>query len=423
MEGALFSIKPHEQVIRLKTKALKKLCCLNPCIHWLFYPAGRLHLHRRYKNADIYRMQMPLIIEKIDARPPLRIGLHLLFWLLLFGVRLYLTHVSFNVYHAFPPMAYLYITLGSTLLLAAFYYVAVYLLLPVFLAKKYLPGSFLLLLLVVLYTAADTFAEIRLIHGCDTCIAALVKYNADYAAYLNRGFINIVLTRIISLGTPLLLLFSLCIPFSIKMALQSFRSRLSSLQLAKDNLQLELNFLKAQLNPHFLFNSMNNIYGLIINGDKERSAALVARLSALLRYTLYEADRPTMPVAKEMNLIRDYVALEKVRLNETRVNFDDQMDDSQYQLAPLLMIPLIENAFKYCGDNATAFIDILLTLRNGELRLLMRNSIDAAYLPGSGGGIGLTNFKKRMELYYAGRYVYEAGVSGDIYVVNLIIRL
>jgi LytS/YehU family sensor histidine kinase len=297
-------------------------------------------------------------------------------------------------------------------------------LLPVsILRKRYLPGLLLLLFLLVGYTIADTYAEIQLIQGCPGCVLSLKQYNPDYFSYLHRGFINVVLTRMISLGTPLLLLFALSIPFSIKMTLQSFRSRLQALELVKDNLQLELNFLKAQLNPHFLFNSMNNIYGLIMKDDKDTAAALVARLSELLRYTLYDADQATMPAEKEVALIQDYVALEKVRLNDTKVTFNYQIDDNTLQLAPLLMIPLTENAFKYCGDQPDSFIDIVLNIVHGQLQCVITNSIDRDRLPGNNGGIGLPNFRKRMDLYYAGKYQYEAGISNNIYSVHLTIRL
>ncbi|PYF74405.1 sensor histidine kinase [Pedobacter nutrimenti] len=369
-------------------------------------------------------MQITQLIEKIYTKPSLRVGFHLIFWLLLFGVKLYLTAVSFNVYRSFPTLSYVYINLFSTLLLAAFYYLFVYVLIPVFFnKKKYFQGILVSLGLILLYTLTDTFTEMQLIKTCKACTLILQKDHPDYASYLNRGFINVVLTRILGLGTPMLLLFALCIPFSIKMTLQSFRNNLKTLQLSRDNMELELNFLKAQLNPHFLFNSMNNIYGLILTGNKEKSAALVARLSELLRYTLYDSNQVTMPLEKEVQLIRDYIELEKVRLNDSRVIFSYQTDSPDYDLAPMLLLPLIENAFKYSKDNTDSFIDIFLDIINGKLRFTIDNSMDTERLPGISGGIGLVNFKKRMDLYYPGKYWYEAGPSGTTYSVNLTIEL
>ncbi len=369
-------------------------------------------------------MQITAAIERIYAKTSLRIGLHIFFWMLMFVVRAYLTYVSFNVYRAFSAQAYLLLNLNSTVLMAAFYYIMVYALIPYSLHKrKYLIGVIFILILLILYTTADTAAESLIIKECEQCVLSLRKYNTSYGAYLNRGLINVVLTRLLSLGSPILLLFSLCIPFSIKMGIQFFREKLHSLQLEKDNLQLEFNFLKAQVNPHFLFNSMNNIYGLIISGNKEKSAALVARLSELLRYTLYDANERNMPLLKEIKLLQDYLELEKVRLNETKVKFDWNLDRNDYTIAPLLLMPLIENAFKYCGDSPDSFVHIYLAISKGELHVRMDNSIDSGRVSSSNGGIGLANFEKRMDMYYKNRYSYVSDISTNRYAVILTLQL
>lgn len=308
--------------------------------------------------------------------------------------------------------------------MAAFYYWMVYIIIPYSVnKKKYFTGLVFALMLLILYTIFDTASESIIIKGCEECIISLQKYNTNYAAYLERGMVNVVFTRLLSLGSPILLLSSLCIPFSVKMGIQFFREKLHSLQLEKDNLQLEFNFLKAQLNPHFLFNSMNNIYGLIISGNQEKSAALVARLSELLRYILYDANEQNMPLTKEIKLIQDYIELEKVRLNETRVKFNCNLDRHDYTIAPLLLMPLIENAFKYCGDSSNAFIDINITILQGELNMRIDNSIDNERVSGIDGGIGLSNFEKRMNLFYNKKYTYIFDISMDRYSVILNLQL
>lgn len=369
-------------------------------------------------------MKTTPLIAKIYANSLLRIGLHVLFWGVMFLMRLYITYVSFNVYRDFSTPSYLLLTLASTLCMAAFYYLAVYIVIPYSLSKrKYATGLIFFLALLILYTIADTTAESLIIRECKQCLISLQKYNTSYAAYLDRGLINIVFTRLLSLGSPILLLSALCIPFSVKMGIQFFREKLHTLQLEKDNLQLEFNFLKAQLNPHFLFNSMNNIYGLIISGNQEKSAALVAQLSELLRYILYDANQQNMPIARELKLIQDYVELEKVRLNEAKVKFNCNFDRDDYPIAPLLLMPLIENAFKYSGDSSNAFININITVLNGELDMHIDNSIDSTRVSGSAGGIGLTNFEKRMNLFYNKRYTYKPDFSVDRYSVHLKIKL
>ncbi|MDB5278245.1 MAG: hypothetical protein JWR61_3200, partial [Ferruginibacter sp.] len=211
------------------------------------------------------------------------------------------------------------------------------------------------------------------------------------------------------------------IPFCIKLLLQLFRNELKTTQLAKDNLQLEFNFLKAQINPHFLFNTLNNIYGLILQGDNKRSAVLVDRLSELLRYILYESDHQTMSIDREIKLLADYTELEKVRLNNTLVSFTFNSDGSINQIAPLLFIPLIDNAFKYSADKPGSVINICLDIQHGLVLFKIKNTVDIRALNNSG-GIGLSNFRKRLDLYYAGKYEYTAGIVEDTYIVNLIIK-
>ena len=369
-------------------------------------------------------MQITAVIEKVYTKASLRIGLHLLFWIFMFAVRVYLSYVSFNVYRDFSTQAYLLLNLSSTILMAAYYYVTVYVVIPYSLnSEKYFAAIVFSLVLLILYTIAETGAESIIIRRCEECLVSLHKYNTSYEVYLNRGLINVVFTRLLSLGSPMLLLFSLCFPFSIKMGIQFFREKLHSLQLEKDNLQLEFNFLKAQLNPHFLFNSMNNIYGLIISGNQEKSAALVTRLSDLLRYTLYDANEQSMSVVREVKLLRDYLELEKVRLNESKVKFDYSLDQDDYIIAPLLLIPLVENAFKYSGDSLDSFVRIHLNILKGKLNMCIENSIDDESVSRSRGGIGLNNFEKRLNMYYHGKYSYAVNVSADVYSVSLTLQL
>jgi len=369
-------------------------------------------------------MQTSTSIEYAYSKRAIRVSLHLLFWTVLLGTRLYLAHISFNVYSALPTKTHVLLTLAGTIALALFYYTAVYLILPATLPKKrYILCFILLVVALTCYTVLDSYFELSIIGACKACIGLLHREHAAYAAYLDRGLINIVLTRILGLGTPIFLLFVLCIPFSIKMAIKAFRNNIRALELARDNLQLEFSFLKAQLNPHFLFNAMNNIYGLILSGEKEKSAGLVSRLSELLRYTLYDSNEDLVPIERELKLMNDYIELEKVRLNETKVHFRCNIDHNDYRIAPLLLMPLIDNAFKHNRDSEHSCIDIFIDLLQGWLRFTIRNCVRDGQSQPEPGGIGISNLKKRLELYYKNNYRYEASASDGIYSVNLIIRL
>ena len=369
-------------------------------------------------------MALNSIIEKIYSRNSLRITLHIIFWLLFFIVKLYITTISFNVYQSLPFTAVLMINLGGTIFIALFYYALVYWLIPAKNAKrKTLFRLVTIPVLYLLYIGFDTYCEVNIIRSCKDCLQQLQKDNLSYYNFLNTHISDILLKKLSGFGPALLLLFALCIPFCIKLILQLFRNELKAAQLLKDNLQLELNFLKAQINPHFLFNTMNNIYGLIIQGDNSRSADMVARLSELLRYILYESDHQTMSIVKEIKLMSDYTELEKVRLNHTMVKFKVNNDGTIKQVGPLLLMPLIENAFKFSSDKPGSVINISLDIIKNSLYFKIENSIDENRDPISTGGIGLKNFKKRLELYHAGKYSYKSEQSSSTYKVNLTIEM
>jgi hypothetical protein len=369
-------------------------------------------------------MNLKRTLHTYDSSALLRVSLHGLFWLVLLAVQIVLTRSSLNVYSSFPFATLLLLNFSATLCMAGFYYVLVYALFPKILLKgRILLGLALALVLYAFYVLADASGEVLFMHTCRDCMAALEKTNPVYTRLLNLAIGTVIWGKLFELRGIALLAFVLCIPLTIKIAVLALRRQIKSLELEKDNLQLEINFLKAQLNPHFLFNSMNNIYSMIINGEQERSAGLVARLSGLLRYILYESNQETMPLEKEVGLLRDYIELEKVRLNDTRVSFNVRGEPAGKRIAPLLLLPLVENAFKFSADEPGAFIDIRLELTAQGLRLHLDNMIDADRQLGETGGIGLVNFSKRLELYYAGRYTYQASAAGNIYNVNLMISL
>ncbi|GAB3516170.1 hypothetical protein GCM10027442_33280 [Emticicia fontis] len=244
-----------------------------------------------------------------------------------------------------------------------------------------------------------------------------------YYQLLNSDILNNLLIRLVTLALPISLLLTLGLPLLIKFALKFYRIHIKSLNQTKENLQLELNFLKSQLNPHFLFNTMNNIYGLILTDNKEKSADLVARLSGILRYILYDSDKETMPLQKEIKLLQDYIALEKVRLNKIAVEFNFSIDNQAYTITPLLLMPLVENAFKFCTDEAQSYIKIELQVLNGELVFIVENNFDPDYVNAQAGGIGLINLQKRLLISYLDLHDYQLKIAENIYSVKLMIQL
>ncbi|WP_276088036.1 sensor histidine kinase [Pedobacter sp. JY14-1] len=372
-------------------------------------------------------MEISTTVTQIYSHPRLRFLLHLLFWIAMTAARYYLSGISFNVYNGFPQNRLLLLNLGSTIAMAAFYYGFTYLILPRSGHKHYLFFVCTTIIAIAGYVLADTWIENRLIFTCMECLQALKKNNPHYYDYLRLDLTNIALKRLISLGSILGLIFSLGIPFGIKMALRAFRNQLQAIQLSKDKLQLELNFLKSQLNPHFLFNSMNNIYGLVLSGDTQRSASLVARLSDLLRYMLYESDQENMAAVRELQLIRDYTELETLRLNDIKVNTDLQTDGSIDKLPPLLFVPLLENAFKFCPDEPGATIDIRLYISKGTLSFYCSNSISdhrpVSHTEREQNGIGTLNTRKRLMMYYPHQHSYSSSTNNNTYLTQITIDL
>jgi len=369
---------------------------------------------------------MPVIrvAHLLYPRMHIRIALHVIFWTLLFGIKWYLTLITFNVYGGFPTGIIALLNLISTGLVAVCYYVLVYAIWKqVYSKRQFFKGFAMLTALLVVYTLADSVTERLVLNSCANCMLLLKEHQPGYYDLVRSGIINIMLKRLLSLGTPFSLILTLFIPLCLKTTLNAYRSSIDSLKLAKENIQLEFNFLKAQLNPHFLFNTMNNIYGLIIKGDRDRSANLVSRLSELLRYILYDSTGDSAPLAKEIKLLNDYIELEKVRLNFTTVIFNCHTDDANYEIAPLLLIPLVENAFKFSADEPGSFISIFLDVINGRLRFTVDNTIDAERTRSGRGGIGLNNLQKRLALYYPQKFWYETSEFEGAYSVNLTIQL
>ena len=165
----------------------------------------------------------------------------------------------------------------------------------------------------------------------------------------------------------------------------------------------ELNYLRSQTNPHFLFNTLNNIYALA-REKSELAPESILRLSKILRFMLYETSGEYIAIEQELKIINDYIALEQLRYDETlRINFNHDVEDMKQALPPLLLIPLVENAFKH-GVSETRnqpFIDIHLSVNNRQLSMVVKNSAEGfAGEKAVRENIGLSNLRRQLELLY-----------------------
>ncbi len=190
--------------------------------------------------------------------------------------------------------------------------------------------------------------------------------------------------------------------------------------------EAELAWLKNQINPHFLFNTLNNI-SCLTQIDADKAQDTVMQLSDLLRYAMYETNKPKVPLDGEMEFMRNYIELMKLRCNEmTRVNAQFTIHNSQLEVAPLLFISLVENAFKHgANSNAPATIDISLTQQDGTLVFNCDNTNNPKPTKDrSGSGIGLENTRRRLDLLYQGRYTWEQTITPEnIYHVRITLKV
>lgn len=181
------------------------------------------------------------------------------------------------------------------------------------------------------------------------------------------------------------------------------RLKQSAQQLRIEKQQAELNYLKSQTNPHFLFNTLNNIYALT-RDKSELAPESILRLSKILRYMLYEAGGAYIAVEQELQIISDYIQLEKLRYDEAlSVNFNYDVESMKQSVPPLLLIPLVENAFKH-GVSETRdspFVDIHLSIKSRHLTLVVKNSAgDFEEDKPVKENIGLSNLRRQLELLY-----------------------
>jgi sensor histidine kinase YesM len=209
---------------------------------------------------------------------------------------------------------------------------------------------------------------------------------------------------------------------AIKLMKHWYLKEQRNLQLQKENTESQLQLLKAQVHPHFLFNTLNNIYSHT-QGTSPLASKLVMGLGDMLRYILYECNQPMVPLEKELRLLQDYITLEKIRYgNRLDVQVDIPRDTGQLLIAPLLLLPFVENCFKHGTSHMLdqPWVSLQLTVENKIMKMKLLNGKVPGYKPPkSGNGIGITNVRKRMELIYPGRYILDIQDEEDVFIVNL----
>ena len=196
-------------------------------------------------------------------------------------------------------------------------------------------------------------------------------------------------------------------------------------QSEKEKLAAELAYLKSQINPHFLFNTLNNIYALALKKSDDTANAIV-KLSGMMRYNITDAQSEFIEIEKEIAYISSYIELQKIRIGETaKVNFSIDGMEHKHQIAPLLLISFIENAFKYgVNPEIESIIQIAIGITNNTIELKVSNKIvPVSIVDNTKTGTGIANVIRRLDLLYSGKYHLQISHTDTDYTITLIITI
>ena len=212
----------------------------------------------------------------------------------------------------------------------------------------------------------------------------------------------------------------------IKVINQWLLSEQRNKEIANEKLKAELSFLKAQINPHFLFNTLNNIYALATDRS-EYTAPAVMKLSNIMRYVLTEARNDLVPLEKEIQFTRHYIELQKMRLTDkSSVDFTVKGDPIGRQITPLLFLPFVENAFKYgISTRELSPVTILLEIKEDSLYFTVSNHkhINSSLRVANNTGIGINNTRRRLDLLYNDHYTLTISDEPATFDVHLNIQV
>ncbi len=332
---------------------------------------------------------------------------HFLFWtgLVIFGTFI----LSYN--QNYPFRFYLYNFLIKLPIHLGYTYFIVYYIVPISLKEKRYLSFFLLL------TASSfVFSLVRLV------VNKFLFYEIFIPGFLHPAEwfgVELVLYSSIWLFTPTLLF------AAVKFFKGWMQSQKEKGEIEKRQLESELQFLKTQLNPHFLFNTLNNLYVLALTKN-EKTPEIISKMSDLFHYILYECNAVKVPLSKEIKLIENYIELEMIRYSDRlRMSFNKNIENSSYQLPPMLLFTFVENCFKHgvSNDPEAPWIEFYIEQKEGSLVFNAMNS-----KPKRRGksvkkaGVGLENIRKRLDLLYVGNYQMNIVDDPARFSISLAIR-
>jgi sensor histidine kinase YesM len=330
-----------------------------------------------------------------------RMILHILFWLLSFFIFSYIFKISDEV----SRIDYIFSGLFHVSLIIAVY-INLALLMPLlFNKKRYIVYSFALATAILLSILLNLFTFNRL---ADIFLPGY--YFVSHFEFWDVGFfivIYILVTSLLKLSKSWF-------------ELQETNNKLDRIE--KENIKSELNTLKAQINPHFLFNSLNVIYSQAIKGSNKTPEAVI-QLADILRYVIYDSTNDKVLLNTEIKLLEDYIELHKFRIeSSSRITFEHHAQNDNYTIAPMLLLPLVENSFKHGikGDLDNTFVNIKVEAIENNILFEIENSKGSDENEAHG-GIGLANIRQRLNLLYPNKHKFTIEESATRFKVKMVL--
>jgi sensor histidine kinase YesM len=295
-------------------------------------------------------------------------------------------------------------------------YALIYFVIPRFLLKQ----KYALTIIFVVLSFAVTASLSVLISGIIIGpIRSFYQYHYAYSNYVSVSFAMAFMAGLrggITVGG---------LAAAIKLMKHWYVEGQRNLQLQKENTEAQLQILKAQVHPHFLFNTLNNIYSKTQNTSAAASE-MIFGLSDILRYMLYECDKPLVPLSQELKMTQEYIDLERVRYgNKLELHAELPKATEGYFIAPLMILPFIENCFKHGASTILdrPWINLTITVDGNEMAMKLLNGKSQENVQVNGHGIGIENAKKRLALLYPGKHQLTIQEDREVFIVILKLRL
>ncbi|MDB5020038.1 MAG: histidine kinase [Pedobacter sp.] len=330
--------------------------------------------------------------------------IHSIYWLLVTGF--FIFEKKYLIYKASMPYFVACVTVRIVLLIIIAYLNLQYFLPQFLLKKRYFSYFAAVIVSVIGYLTMQSLFDFYL-YGY---VIGPMR-NSDLTQALSYNFFST--------------LWYLGLMLALKLSLDWYEQQLTIQKITVEKLNAEVKFLRAQVNPHFLFNILNNLYALTLK-KSELAPEVVLKLSEMMEYMLYDTTGEKVLLEKEVSYLKNYIELERLRFSgEVTIELIVNADLDRHLIAPFLLLPLVENAFKHGLSKQTkhSWLRIHITLEQSTLTAVFENTKPSSATNAAKGGIGLDNLRKRLQLLYPNKHHLELEDRKDTYIAKLIIEL